>query len=213
MNQPIQLNFDATQVEPQVPFEAVPANDYTMALTGASVKETAKKTGHYLALDFTILEGEYKGRHIFENLNLWNQNQQAVEIAWRQLSGLCHAANVLQVATVDQLFNIPVTAKVGLEQDAQYGPSNRIKGFSKAGGGAAPAWAGQAPAAPTTTSPGNGQPPWAGGTPQQAAPAAPAPAPQQPAQGGGAAPPWAAQQQQPQQGNSQATPPPWARQA
>lgn len=226
--QPIYLNFDASQVEPQQPFEVLPAGDYTVALVGAKVLETSKKTGHYLAMDYAVQEGSYKGRHVFDNLNLWNASQQASEIAWRQLSGLCHAAGVLQVQTVDQLFNIPVVAKLNVESDPQYGDQNNIRGFSKAGGQAG------APTQPAAPAQNEGDTvPWGPGTQQPAPTAAPAPAPApQPAppaeaatpaptpgatpaqQSGTEAPPWVQQQQaapaQQQQGEET---PPWARQS
>lgn len=216
MNQPIQLNFDASRVEPSVPFEALPAGEYIVATTGAEVNPTKANDGHLLKLEHTVVEGQYKGRKIFNRLNLWNKNPQAVEIAWRDLSALCHAASVLQVATVDQLFNIPVTVK--LTTDGQY---NEVKGYSKAGGNApAPAWAGGQPQgeAGYPGSPQGGAP-----APSWAAPAAPqAPsAPQPPAPGPAAPPaqpqastqppPWAAAQPQaPAAGAGQETPP-WAR--
>lgn len=212
--QPIYLNFNAATVEPQVPFEALPAGDYLMALTGARVMETKARTGHYLAMDYTVLDGQYKGRHVFDNLNLWNASQQASEIAWRQLSGLCHAAGVLQVQTVDQLFNIPVLAKLGIESDPQYGDSNNIRGFTSASGPqpGAPAQPAAPGAAPAPGAPQQADDlPWGPGTQQSASaptstPASPAAAP---AQGAKENPPWLATQQAQTQGSQET--PPWQR--
>ncbi len=127
----VQLNFDASTVDPSQVFEVFPAADYNVVLTEARVEPTKAQDGHKLHMIYTIVDGAYQGRKLFDNLNLWNKSEQATEIAWRQLSGLCHAAGVIQVATVDQLYGIPVVAKVGREDDIQYGPSNTVKGFKK----------------------------------------------------------------------------------
>lgn len=223
----ITLNFDATTVEPSVPFSAVPAGDYTVILSNAKVEQTKDKANHYLKLEFTIQDGEYKGRKLFDNLNLWHQgSQQAAEIAWRQLSGLCHATGVLQVATVDQLFNIPVVVKVTTSNDEKYGQSNELKGFSKANGmGGVPDW--NAPGDPSANPPwmqaGGGAAPAAQPPAQQAAPwqqpgaqqqppaQQAAPAQQQQAPATTAAPPWAQNGAPAAQQAAPSSVPPWQR--
>ena len=204
MNQPVVLNFDASTVDPATALSAIPANDYVVILAKAEPEATRKGDGHYLHCDFIVQEGEFKGRHLYKNLNLWNPSEQAKEIAWRELSGIAHACNVLQVPTIDVLFNIPMMAKVIVEADAQYGDTNRIKGFSVlstgpapvAGGAAAPPWgppgtAAPAPAAPAPAAPMPG-PVAPGAAPPPPAPApAPTPAPA-PAPGTTGQPPWAA---------------------
>ena len=187
----VQLNFDASTVDPVVALEAIPNDDYVVALTKAEPEATKAGDAHYLHCVFVVQEGQYKGRQVFKNLNLWNPNTTAVEIAWRELSGLCHAAGVLQVATVDQLFGIPVIAKVIVEADPKYGASNRIKAFTKMstgpapGFGAAPTGFGTAPGGPTAP---DASAPWN-------QPAAPSAAP--PAEAATAAPPWGAPGAQP----------------
>ena len=68
-----QLNFDASlvppaqqQVDPSVPFEAVPSDKYTAEITHSELKPTKAGDGSYLEIEYTIIEGEYKGRKVFQ---------------------------------------------------------------------------------------------------------------------------------------------------
>ncbi len=50
-----------------------------------------QRHGQFLWLMLDILEGPHKGRRVFDQLNLVNQNPTTVEIAQRALSAICHA--------------------------------------------------------------------------------------------------------------------------
>jgi len=77
-----------------------------------------------------IIEGEYQGRIIFVILNLWNPNPKAVEIANRELATIVAAVNKPGAQNSEELHNIPMTVKVGIQPgQGEYGPSNRIKNY------------------------------------------------------------------------------------
>lgn len=179
-----QLNFDANTVDPNQAYDPVPAGWYNVQVTDSEMKPTSNGAGAYLQLEMTVLDGEFKGRKLFDRLNLQNQNPVAVEIAYKTLSAICHATGVIQVQDSGQLHGIPMEAKVTVRAaDGQYDASNEVKGYRASGAGNG---GGQAPA--------QGQAPM-GGMPQQQAPAQ-----QAPAQGGWQQPTQqqpAAQQQQP----------------
>lgn len=126
-----QLNFDATQVAPAAAFDPLPSDKYVAAITASEVKPTKAGTGSYLQLEFTVLDGEYKGRKVWDRLNLNNPNAQAVSIARSQLSAICHAVKILQVRESAQLHNIPLVITVKLKQDADGEMYNEIKGYSQ----------------------------------------------------------------------------------
>jgi hypothetical protein len=174
------LNFDATQVEPNAPMEAIPADWYNFTIVESEMKPTKSGEGSYLTLQMKVMDGEYAGRMVFDRLNLNNKNPVAVEIAYRQLSAYCHATGVVQVQDSQQLHGIPFKAKVSVRTDpsGQYEPSNEVKAVKHINDGQQAA---QAPAQPAPA----GAPPWAGQAPVQQQ----APAPTQPATAG--APPWA----------------------
>lgn len=157
------IQFDATQVEPQSEMGVLPSGWYIAAITKSEMKQTAKKDGSYLALEYTLMDEKAKGRKAFENLNINNKNATAVEIAYATLSAICHATGVFQVQDSQQLHGIPLQIKLGLEPAGKgpdgkdYPDRNTIDGHkavdgstpvagSPAPGQAAPAWATQQPA-------------------------------------------------------------------
>jgi hypothetical protein len=202
------LNFNARTVAPAIPGEAIPADWYKGVVVESKMVENSQRNGHYLQLQFQIIEGPYAGRKQTDRLNLDNQNHTAVEIAYQTLSAICHATGVLDVADSEQLHNIPLEFKVivrpaGPGADGKnYEASNEIRGYRKIGGvgvpSAPPAFAvpPAPPAAPAWTPPV--APPAPPAAPPQAAtqtpwvPPAPAAAPAwtPPAQAS-VAPPWA----------------------
>ena len=134
-----QLNFNATSVEPAQPQDAIPAGTYLVHMTESEMKPNSKGTGSFLSCIYVILEGDYKGRKLFDRLNLNNQNPAAVEIAYRTLSAICHATGVIQVNDSAELHNRPLLVKVSLRaaqtaaqsQDGKdHDASNEIKGYS-----------------------------------------------------------------------------------
>ena len=74
-----------------------------------------------------ILEGEQKGRKIFDQLNLVNPNPTTVEIAQRTLSAICHATGKMHVSDSEELHLIPMTIQVKIKPPKNgYGESNAI---------------------------------------------------------------------------------------
>lgn len=126
--------FDATQVAPNQPFEVLPPGKYKVQVTDSDMRPTKDGTGQYLWLEMEILDGEYQGRKMWDRLNLVNQNQQAVEIAQRSLSALCHATGKLHVSDSQELHFIPVIATVKVRPaKGDYDASNEIRGYEAAG--------------------------------------------------------------------------------
>ena len=170
-----QLNFDASTVAPNTgTADAIPAGWYNVQIDQSEMKPTKDGSGAYLELRLAVLDGQYVGRKVFARLNLRNNNATAVEIAYKDLSAICHAVGVMQVQDSSQLHGRPMKIKVSVRAaTGEYEASNEVKAYKNinenVGGPAA-----GAPAAGSAT-------PW-GAAPQAAAPAAmPWGAPQQPA--------------------------------
>lgn len=130
--------FDANQVEPNAPYEVIPEGEYRIQITNSSMENTKDNTGQYLKLELEIMEGQQAGRKLFDRLNLVNRNQQAMEIAQRTLSAICHAVGVLTVNDSEQLHMRPMLAKVKVvdRKDRPGEKSNEIGSYKAAGAGA-----------------------------------------------------------------------------
>lgn len=173
------LNFDSTHVPPAVAPEAIPAGWYAGAMSASEMKPTTTGTGAYLECEYTIVEPiEYKGRKVYDRINLQNPNPVAVEIGQKQLSAICHATGVIQVVDSSQFHGRPLMIKVGVRpagpgQDGVHRDAmNEVKGYKAYTGPVA-----SAAAAPAVAVPPPAQ------FPQQAAPAMPQQAWPQAAQG------------------------------
>lgn len=224
--QSIQFHFDVTNVDVFVAGgEPLPNGTYPMDITNMELKaNNDASSGHNLAIEWTVFEGEFKGRKHFENLNLWHtKSSAAVDIANKQLSSIGHAVGVLTGEDLTILANRHALVTVSLETSADRVNPNTgetIKGrqqnrtirhdpYSAAGSGAPinmqqqqqAAAAAQAPAFnPAAQQAAPAQAPIQQAAPMQAA----APAAQQ------QAPAFTAQQQPPAAVNG-AAPPPWQR--
>lgn len=127
-------NFDATKVDPSKALEPVPAGRYLGAMTESEMKPTQKGDGSYLACAFQVIDGEHKGRKLYDNLNLKNPNTTAVEIARGKLSAICHAVGVMQPRDSTELHNKPLILVVGHEKRSDNGElKNVIKGYEPRG--------------------------------------------------------------------------------
>ena len=149
------LNMNMTNVAPSQAFTPLPAGDYQAIITESETKATKDGQGQYLQLKLQIQGGEFAGRVLFDRLNLWNNNQQAQEIAQRALSAICHAVGILQVGDSQELHNRPLIATVKVRPaSGNYEANNEIKGYKAAQLSAAPAFMPpQAQAAPAANAP------------------------------------------------------------
>lgn len=123
--------FDADKVD-TTGLDALPAGKYVMAIVSSEKKDASTGNGWYMALKLQVLDGEYKGRVAFANLNLGNNNSTAKEIAKIDLAKICNATGVKKPNDSSQLHNIPilVTLKCSKHQDKL---KNDVADYAKVG--------------------------------------------------------------------------------
>lgn len=130
----LNIQFDQTEIaqaQKGGDFAPIPAGTYIAQINRSEIKSTKAGTGSYLSLGFQIVEGEYEGRMIFQNITLANPNQVAAQIGREQLAQLAGACGIYQLGDSQELHGIPMQIRVGIEVDktGQYEPSNNIKKF------------------------------------------------------------------------------------
>ena len=149
-------SFDATSVEPTTAYELLPAGKYRAQIVESEMRVTKNGMGQFLWLMIDILEGEQKGRKIFDQLNLVNPNPTTVEIAQRTLSAICHATGRMHVSDSEELHLIPMTIQVKIKPPKNgYGESNAIAYLPLEKGAASAT----RPAKPTSDPAGSAVPP------------------------------------------------------
>jgi hypothetical protein len=135
-----QFNFDASQVAPQQATGPLPAGTYLAHITESDIRDLSSGNGKGLKLTFEIIDGQFKGRKVWENLNIQHTNEDTQRISQSQLSALCHAVNVIKLLDTAALHFKPVRINVTVrEAQGQYKASNNIKGYEAAGAVAVPA--------------------------------------------------------------------------
>lgn len=120
--------FDANQVE-RNKFDVLPAGEYDIVIVSSEVKTTNAGDGRYLKLELQVLNGPCQNRKLFDNLNLWNPNDQTQQIARGTLSSICRAVGVLTPKDSSELHNKPLRCKVIVTKSPEYGEQNRVKGY------------------------------------------------------------------------------------
>jgi hypothetical protein len=130
--------FDASQEEPAITFDALPAGWYDVIITESDMEATKAGDGKFLKLKLQVVGGQFDGRTLFDRLNLDNPNAVAVQIARGTLSSICRAVNILTPKDSSQLHNLPLQAKVA--QKLYEGEMrNEVKGYKPKGGATASA--------------------------------------------------------------------------
>jgi hypothetical protein len=147
-----QFDFDASTVAPQASTSPIPAGTYLAQVIESDIKDLASGNGKGMKLTFEIIDGQYKGRRIWENLNIQHTNEDSQRIAQSQLSALCHAVGVIKLRDTAALHMKPVNIKVTVrEAEGKYQASNNVKGYESAIP-VAPTQAAEAPSAPASAS-------------------------------------------------------------
>lgn len=126
-----QLTFNANTVAPDTGTgDPVPAGWYNVQMDESEMKPTSGGDGAYLNCRFAVLDGAHVGRKIFGRLNLQNKNAVAQEIAYKQLSAICHAVGMLEIQDSTQLHGRPLKIKVKLRPaSGDYEASNDISAY------------------------------------------------------------------------------------
>lgn len=154
-------NINLDGVDPSQSFDPIPAAWYRMRITNTEKRPTRSGDGHFLRVEHEIDENhhpEYKGRKVWNNVNLWNANPQAAEIAQKELKALIIAAGLQSVSDSSDLHGAVVEVKVSVRAaEGNYDASNDVKGYRAVGknGDARQV----AAAAPAKAAAGN-KPPW-----------------------------------------------------
>ncbi|WP_435931441.1 DUF669 domain-containing protein [Moraxella bovoculi] len=129
------LNLSFTQDEVKEAqsdnFAPIPAGNYTAEVNRSEIKQTKDGRGSYLSLSLKVLEGDFAGRLIFQNITLTNASATAQNIGREQMAQLAGACGVLNLQDSEQLHGIAMGIRVAIETDktGQYEPRNSVKKF------------------------------------------------------------------------------------
>ena len=119
--------FDATKYPDTR--ETILPGEYPAVMVASEYKPTKAGTGKYLQCEFVITNGKYKGRKMWDRLNLRNPNPTAENIARVTLGNICRAIGILNPPESEMLHSVPLMIKIGLQDDDP--DRNEITGYAK----------------------------------------------------------------------------------
>jgi hypothetical protein len=163
--------FDPSAHEGTRDLDCFPPGWYLAQIIESSVKDASNGNGDYLLAVFEILDGEFRGRKVYQIVTLHNDSQQAVTIGQALLTDIYTAIGHMgPTKDIRVLLFKPVMARVGIKRDKDgiYPDRNSVTRVmppdyqpKRGRGGPTPA----TPPAPTTppatpSTPSSGGAPW-----------------------------------------------------
>jgi len=112
-------------------FDPMPKGDYLCKVVETEINETSAGTGKYIKVKFEVIQGDFKGRFVWTNINIINPNPVAVEIAKKELATLCRAIGKSgTIKDTNELHGIPLTVKVKIKPAKDgYDAGNETTGY------------------------------------------------------------------------------------
>lgn len=132
------VDFDPQGHEPRKVLEALPAGWYAMIIVASEGKDVKDKPGSAL-IELTLemderYHPELKGRKVFDRLNLWNPNPDAVDIANRTLATIARSIGLGVFKDSEQLHHKPLAVKLKIRPAREgYDTSNEVSGYDALG--------------------------------------------------------------------------------
>lgn len=122
--------FNANDYPPETQvkgsYDPLPKGKYTVCIVSSETNPTKKGDGEFLSLKLEVLDGDFKGRKLFETLLLDHPSEKAVEIAKKKLAQICRAVNVLTPDESDELHDKPFVADVGVRKNNYSGKDENV---------------------------------------------------------------------------------------
>ncbi|MCK5603809.1 DUF669 domain-containing protein [Candidatus Pacearchaeota archaeon] len=115
--------FDASTVPERDEFTPVPPGTYTAMVVASEIKTTSKG-GQMIVLELDIQGGEHAERKLFERLNIKNDNDKAVSIAYRVLAEIVKAVGKGSIKDTEELHNIRLLIDVRVDPPKGYKDKN-----------------------------------------------------------------------------------------
>lgn len=134
------FDWDNNDYDTPTDFAIIPeGTEVKLKCTEAEDKETSSG-GEMVAATFVIVEGEHKGRKIWQNFNTVNKSEKAQNFGRRMIAGWARACGKPNAKNTDELLEKPFWAKLGIEKGTgQYKDKNTIASYLMPEGASAPA--------------------------------------------------------------------------
>ena len=114
--------------------EPLPSGVYSLVAVRSIQKETKKKDGVFVEVEFDITAPEqYTRRKFWDTFNIMNPSADATRIGLEQLGKLAKAAGIPVLEDDQELLNREVQAEIYIGKDGNGTPRNRVSGYYPVG--------------------------------------------------------------------------------
>ncbi|MFO1259077.1 MAG: DUF669 domain-containing protein [Gammaproteobacteria bacterium] len=137
MNHDYDFGINLSEIEDANGFMSLSEGEYIVRATQISMKDTKNGDGKYLKFEFTVHEGKYQNRKLYQNVIADHINQDAKRIGLQWLKSWLKAcketgAERLTLSLLYRFLHQPCRAKITIEKGSQgYSDKNRIQSFKK----------------------------------------------------------------------------------
>jgi Protein of unknown function (DUF669) len=133
MEQTTMLNeaFDPAKEEGTPARHLLPPGKYKAEVVNAHIAGTKNGKGQMLNLQYSITEGEYEKRIVFDHIIVQHESVDAQRFGRQKVKDLCDATGITDPVTDVEVFLYkPVVITLGIEKDrvGQYPDKNKITG-------------------------------------------------------------------------------------
>jgi len=121
--------IDPNTIAPQDDFSAVPPGTYPVLVESAEIQQNKKGDGHFIKLVLGILDGQQRGRKIFDRIMIQHPDQTCLAIGMKAFGALGRAIGASTLTDTSQLLNQVVAVQVRVKNDSTYGPQNEVQKY------------------------------------------------------------------------------------
>ncbi len=170
------MTFNVEDAPPADEFDEIPVGEYEAEITDSKVTETKDGQGLMAVYEWTVINGDYTGRKLWQNVlfhhtGMTAQGKPKDGMGKRMQADIVLACGLGNISNTEQLHGTPCLITVGMgkpSKDGQYPARAEVKKVSAFGGAPAPAATVRAQSAPVgrpAPAPSTPRPPQAGGRP------------------------------------------------
>jgi len=125
-----EYDFDVSSVqEVDDDFKPLPRGTYNVSIDYCDVRETKKRNGEMLHLEFLVTQGNGQGRKLFDNLLFRHENPTAVEMGKKKIAALARAIGLEKFKLNESraFLNKPLAVDIEVKKGTDgYADSNEI---------------------------------------------------------------------------------------
>ncbi len=129
------FQFNQPLKSEQSSFGPLPVGDYVVMLTSADSAERTTRNGleqQIIQLRYTVQEGDYAGRVIFNDLLVGGANsEKAREFSLRHIREIGWALGLPYITNTNELLNQPFVLEVSISEREGYSPRNEVRRAKK----------------------------------------------------------------------------------